>query len=730
MDFRKLVGLAVLVLLLGAVDSVNANPLNTVQWYGRAGDLDWYNDQNWYCEGTADNNLPQAPPTDVNIVKINHVIIGPPTGAGVGDGPVIAEPGATCAQLKIGEIDNGANVASKADQFMMVTTGGAFNIVGTGGFSYILLGYYGSAIPPGAYSQNRGTFIMNGGQANAFQMFDGFAGTGHLYVNGGLLNISNMLGVGFNDLAALVGGRGYVYVNGGVLHTQARNLTYAPAHGGSALIDITGGTWLLNNNWAIASGTGEPNIMDEVTAGRVTAYGGTGTIHVIYDSNTNRTMITATPAAVDNNAVHLWNYNKMQITQRSSTIVVIDNNTGDEQYALSSMFEGGNTGPGSKQTLFADGNPTGYTYSTQWRMARPVKVTAFTLRAEHDAAPPYHRAIQKFRLKAKNGDGGGTWNLVLYDANVAVPYDNNNVKIIDVTLAKPVIARDFRAEFIGNDANGPRIWELDGRGFENINLDGDLAYGGLSATYTVDVKDYALLASTWLMGTPSGRPASTQSMETFESYSSLPGTWTVQWGHPDIYGGWTDNALWNSNVPSLALATSGAHGGTKCLQYNYDLRAPDDPCLAAMNTATYALSSPLNLGAYQAFNFWVKRPNTNPVETRFDVRFLNDNNQPLMSTMAYSSPISTSDPNYANAWAPVSFNIAKLAANGLTPDMLTGVTKIQFRVFKGTNLTGGNGTIYIDDIGLTKKLVGDINNDGKVDFWDLKLLTGNWLIGK
>jgi len=119
-----------------------------------------------------------------------------------------------------------------------------------------------------------------------FQLWIGFnpGADGTLILNGGTVTVSNMVGLGWN------GGKGAVQVNSGTLRLLQWNSTLSIQ--GSSGLDIAAGTVVISGNQLTS-------ISNFIAAGRITAYGGTGTVVLDYDaSNPSQTTLTATPGKV------------------------------------------------------------------------------------------------------------------------------------------------------------------------------------------------------------------------------------------------------------------------------------------------------------------------------------------------------------------------------------------------------------------------------------------------
>jgi len=223
-----------------------------LEWFGSANDRDWFNTANWGPTG--------GPiPTGVDNVELNY--------ASANSGPVINAPDAVCNQIIVSYYNASKYHyydydSSPVEQILTVATGGVLTTN-----DYVILGF-APAEPQGGWPPDEGSLIINGGTANLLShLFVGFGGIGHLEVDSGTCNVlSGMFGLGWN------GGTGTVNLNGGVLHTEQWNFNRASSY----RFDITGGEWIQNHFWV-------NEIQALVNTGKITAYGGAGTVNVTWD---------------------------------------------------------------------------------------------------------------------------------------------------------------------------------------------------------------------------------------------------------------------------------------------------------------------------------------------------------------------------------------------------------------------------------------------------------------
>jgi len=197
-----------------------------IQWFGGAHDRDWSNAANWNS-----NLTPPGPvPTGVDKAKLNFVWANP--------GPIVSTPGATANEIFISE---DRDLGTIGQQTLTVVNGGVLTANGQ-----VVLGYFGADGRAGLPA-NEGGIDMEGGTANLnSHLFVGFTGIGHLTVNGGLLNVAGMFGLGWN------GGSATVDIAGGELFTEQWDFTHASNYTFN-FSDIKRGNndaeWVQNHFW-------------------------------------------------------------------------------------------------------------------------------------------------------------------------------------------------------------------------------------------------------------------------------------------------------------------------------------------------------------------------------------------------------------------------------------------------------------------------------------------------
>jgi hypothetical protein len=180
--------------------------------------------------------------------------------------------GAVCNRMNIGED------STLSANTLIVTNGGTF----LGANDYCALGY-----------TDTGTMIVESGCSATFNvhLWVGLnaGATGNLILHGGTVNILGQIGLGWG------GGTGFVHADGGTLNLS--NWIPGPGTSGvsinnSSIMDITTGTVNIAGNHTV---TGDNSVPNYVAAGRITAYGGTGTVVDVF--NGTQTVVTALPAS-------------------------------------------------------------------------------------------------------------------------------------------------------------------------------------------------------------------------------------------------------------------------------------------------------------------------------------------------------------------------------------------------------------------------------------------------
>jgi len=304
--------LIVLVLVLG----IAGNALADVDWNNAAGDRRWDNPGNWSTG---------AVPTAADKTGIRNS----------GDGPIIDS--VTTAQTKempigdwssSGALDiTGGSLSVNgwcilgyggADEGTLNVSGGTATIVGNNHLTVARAGtgnlnMSGGAIEVGdrlhvaSNETGTGNITMTGGLITINDdLYAGEPGKAHINMSDGVISIEDRirLGDGAGGEADLtmtggsitLGGRmqigwdnslGELFLDGGTIEIGA----YLQM-GNNGSIDITGGTLIIDGDRIGATATN--SIIPFINDGRITAYGGEGTLNVDYDTtNPGKTTLTA-----------------------------------------------------------------------------------------------------------------------------------------------------------------------------------------------------------------------------------------------------------------------------------------------------------------------------------------------------------------------------------------------------------------------------------------------------
>lgn len=139
------------------------------------------------------------------------------------------------------------------------------------------------------------------------------------------------------------------------------------------------------------------------------------------------------------------------------------------------LFGATNVLPEVDSLLFQDNVPDGFSHSIEWRTAAPVTLERFALSAFAGQPPNFQRAFRDFKLFARNLAGGPF--VPVYASSVRTPYpvEAGNYRLHRCVNLRPVLAQDFRAEFVQHGEGGffgPRVMELDGLGPDLIFANG------------------------------------------------------------------------------------------------------------------------------------------------------------------------------------------------------------------------------------------------------------------
>jgi hypothetical protein len=172
------------------------------------------------------------------------------------------------------------NTAVNAGQMVIGDNGDGGSIVVTNGGNLAASATDWSAI---GYN-NLALLVVENGGAVSFgnHLWIGFepAADGTLIMNGGMVSVSGMFGLGWN------GGKGTVHVNGGTLNLSQWSASSPGSILGASVLDIGAGT-------VVISGDRVASINSYVSSGKITGYGGAGTVSNYF--NGSSTILTAIP---------------------------------------------------------------------------------------------------------------------------------------------------------------------------------------------------------------------------------------------------------------------------------------------------------------------------------------------------------------------------------------------------------------------------------------------------
>ncbi|MBE0543602.1 MAG: PEP-CTERM sorting domain-containing protein [Verrucomicrobia bacterium] len=172
--------------------------------------------------------------------------------------PCVINNAATISQLVIG--DNGPGALTLA-------SGGSL----TTGNVWTGIGY-----------NNTGSLTLQSGSSATFgeHLWVGFepTGIGTLTLSGGTATVSGMFGLGWN------GGTGSAEINAGTLNL----LQWHPTDSikGNSILDLSGGQ-------VVITGDRVSSVDAFIAAGKITGYGGSGTVERLFDSDANTTTLVA-----------------------------------------------------------------------------------------------------------------------------------------------------------------------------------------------------------------------------------------------------------------------------------------------------------------------------------------------------------------------------------------------------------------------------------------------------
>ena len=237
---KKRVYLMGIVLLVGMIGTALAV---TTNWKGNAATQDWSLSGNW-TDGV---------PGSGDTAQIDDTYQ---------PGPIVSSS-VSCDKIQLGK-DNKYGM-----NHLDVVSGGSLTVSGD-----INLGI--------TADKYRGSMTVSGGSVNCLNLLVGMEGFGRLIITGGTVEVGNNLKVPSDNADNTLG---HIYLRGGTLEAAVLER----ASGADTLIDITEGTLIID-------GDVTSKISTWVSAGRITAYGGPGTVSYDYNTtNAGQTTVTASP---------------------------------------------------------------------------------------------------------------------------------------------------------------------------------------------------------------------------------------------------------------------------------------------------------------------------------------------------------------------------------------------------------------------------------------------------
>jgi hypothetical protein len=220
-------------------------------WLGTAGDNKWGNAANWEL-----GHVPDAVLWPTEEAEIGYTTVGAGPILGLGDV-------GSAYRIFLGQNDGDTMYGE------ITIDGGTLTTIG-----YMSAAYHEGT--SALITMNSGSVYIGDPAGANGHLYLGRAASAILNINGGTFVIDDNL-----QLGRLATGYGEVNLAGGTL--QASNLTLGE---GTGLIDITGGTMVLNG--------GDTAVIDAfITSGLIVGYGGTGTLNVAYENDL--TTVTAVP---------------------------------------------------------------------------------------------------------------------------------------------------------------------------------------------------------------------------------------------------------------------------------------------------------------------------------------------------------------------------------------------------------------------------------------------------
>jgi hypothetical protein len=201
----------------------------------------------------------------------------------VADGKAVFNKGAAVAECHVTDTQGCVNVAigdgGPGGDVLRITNGGVLTST-----SWLAVGY----------SRNCQMIVETGGVANLnshlWMAATNVAATNCILdINGGTVNVGGNIGLGTINAIDPSGGIAFININAGALNLNSWNVTGSIQDG--SVIDIESGIMTIVGNQTSA-------VANYVTALKITAYDGTGTVHYSYNSpNTGKTTVWASSGA-------------------------------------------------------------------------------------------------------------------------------------------------------------------------------------------------------------------------------------------------------------------------------------------------------------------------------------------------------------------------------------------------------------------------------------------------
>lgn len=238
-EVMKKMVLSLLVVLCAAIQS----PAAYIQWNGGAGTSDWNTPGNWNGG---------AVPGIAGLDK---------AGFKSATGPIVTYATPQCNQWTLGGGNGG------------VVTVGAGAVLSVA--DYIIMGNT---------SAENGTLNMVGGSiTTGGNLYAGYAGIGIIFMSEGTITVGGRFAIA-EKAGTGATSTGSVYLNGGTIEASTFRMANAGV-GASALLNITGGTLIIDGN--------QESLIDGY-GGMIQAYGGAGILNIDYDGiNPGQTTVTA-----------------------------------------------------------------------------------------------------------------------------------------------------------------------------------------------------------------------------------------------------------------------------------------------------------------------------------------------------------------------------------------------------------------------------------------------------